>query len=71
MCAPADTWTLKHGCGEVGTDPRTRRGCRGGSGRDGLGIWGWQRRAITPGLDGQQGSTVEHGEPCSMSCDKT
>ena len=47
-------------------------GCQGegGWGRNGLGVWDQQMQTSIYRMDKQQGPTVEHREPYSISCDK-
>ena len=47
-------------------------GCQGGGGwgRDGVGVSGQQMQTTIYKMDKQQGPTVQHREPYSVSCDK-
>ena len=44
---------------------------RGGGGRDGVGIWGQKMQSGEHRNDKQQGPTVQHREPYSISCEKS
>ena len=42
----------------------------GGWGRDGVGVWDQEMETIIYRMDKQQGPTIQHREPYSISCDK-
>ena len=72
-------WTLKYDTNEliyeIETDSQTWRTdlwlLRGGETRrkDELGVWGQQIQSATYSVDKQQGSTGQHRELYSISCD--
>ena len=71
-------WNLKYDTNEtiyeteMGSQIEQTCGCqgRGGSGRDGLGVWGQQMQTSIYRMDKKQGPTVEHRELYSISCNK-
>ena len=67
-------WNLNYDTNELiyetETDSQTQRAAIWLRGRNGLGVWDWQIQTITYGIDIQQGSTVQHRELYSISCDK-